>query len=833
MSSNSENPLIQAARRQADAARRMSARGSGSDPPGGAWATEPQGWSEYELLGEIRRGGQGVVYRAVQRSTRRVVALKVLRESPLAIERDRARFDREVQILASVSHPNVVTIHDSGTRDGWRYYVMDFIDGVSLDAHVERQTWASPRQRIEAILTLLVKVCDAVHAAHLHGVIHRDLKPGNILVDSQGEPHVVDFGLARSVQPAGDDSEREAMTQTGQFVGTLPWASPEQAAGRVSEVDVRTDVYSLGVVLYQLLTGRFPYQVTGPLRDVLNEIVASPPQRPRELLRELDDDVETILLKCLEKQPERRYQSAGELARDLRRRLAGEPIDAKRDSMLYILRKSVRRHRAAVFAGGVLLLLLVASTITFRTLYLQQAAARREAADAAREARLRAHETHEAAAFLMDHVAARLTSLLGASDLRAELLGDAYERFASLTRESSDPEVQTDLARLHGKLANLARDLGRPDDAQAHLDSALRIVEEQLQRWPAERPLQTLRADLEGQRGDLARWRGDIETAAQAYGVLHDTYERLTAAEPDDPALLRGLSMACERRAVLAGVQKDPDADLAWSRRMFELKQRVVDQMPDNANARYELSIAHERLGRREPDKATAAGHIEAAMRIREELVEQSPQDGRFLRALSISYEQMAIRAGAARDPAADRQWTERMVELKLRLIAIEPQNALYQHDYAVSLERMSSHLRKDDPAKALALSAEALETFRRLEAADPRSVRFAADVEQSLFTVGLRARAAGEIDLARQRWVELLERHDRADVVVPPDPRRPFGRAQLLCILAELEHAAGRLEDMRRYREAARRQLEALATDGGADESADRLHARLDALPD
>ncbi len=306
----------------------------------------------YTILREIHRGGQGVVYQALQKSTNRKVAIKVLKEGPFAGPMHRARFEREVQVLGQLGHPNIVTIHDSGSAAGQHYFVMDYIAGQPLDVYM-----SSGARGIRQTVELFRKICDAVSAAHLKGVIHRDLKPGNICVDATGEPRVLDFGLAKI---ATSDSDAEAMTVTGQFLGSLPWASPEQAEGSSSKIDLRTDVYSLGVVLYQMLTGRFPYEVVGGMRDVLDRIMTAEPARPRTIRREIDDEVETIVLKCLAKERDRRYQSAGELARDLGRYLDGEPIEAKRDSVRYLLRKKMRRHRAA--AAVVLAIVAVGAT---------------------------------------------------------------------------------------------------------------------------------------------------------------------------------------------------------------------------------------------------------------------------------------------------------------------------------------------------------------------------------------------------------------------------------------------------------------------------------------
>ena len=321
----------------------------------------------YELVGQVHRGGQGVVYRAVQTATGRDVAIKVMHEGPFVGPRSKARFEREVRILGQLKHPNIVTIHDSGTAVGNHYFVMDYIPGQPLDAHMGSRKWS-----VDETLRLFAKICEAVNAAHLRGIIHRDLKPTNIQIDESGEPQILDFGLAKTETDDSDvTTQRQATTVTGQFLGSLPWASPEQADGMPEQIDLRTDVYSLGVILYQMLTGRFPYPVAGRMREVLGNILEAEPTRPRTIRKDVNDEVETIVLKCLAKEPGRRYQSAGDLARDIHRYLAGQPIEAKRESTLYVLRKQMRRYRAPLAAGLAFVVLLIASSIVAWSLYIE------------------------------------------------------------------------------------------------------------------------------------------------------------------------------------------------------------------------------------------------------------------------------------------------------------------------------------------------------------------------------------------------------------------------------------------------------------------------------
>lgn len=419
----------------------------------------------YEVDSEIHRGGQGVVYLATQRSTQRQVAIKVLRRGMLANVADRARLEREAQVLGSLRHPNVVTVHDFGVMDGSCYLIMDYIAGESLDAHLKRRPLG-----VRETLRLFARICDAVNAAHLAGVIHRDLKPSNIRVDGRGEPHVLDFGLAKWTEADGFGE----MTHTGEFVGSLPWAAPEQVAGSPTRIDTRTDVYALGVVGYQMLTGQFPYDVKDALPRVIEHIQHDSPVRPGARRSGVDDEAETIVLKCLAKERERRYQTAGEIARDLERYLAGEPIEAKRDSNAYLVRKMLLRYRVPVALTAFATLLLGASTIALWTMYQgkqreferAEAALTREATSRARAER-RTRDMQRVAGFQAEILQAIDPLEMGVQfkrQLRAELRA-ALER----QRIGAWPEQRT---RTPEEVAEALVDFDRLTDALHPADIA-------------------------------------------------------------------------------------------------------------------------------------------------------------------------------------------------------------------------------------------------------------------------------------------------------------------------------------------------------------------------
>ena len=311
---------------------------------------------DYELLQEVGRGGMGVVYRAYQQSLDRFVALKMIPNAAFAASQDLARLRAEALAAARLHHPNIVPVYEVGEHNGQPWFSMQFVEGITLS-----QRLTDGPLKAELAIALLLPIVEAIGSAHRAGVLHRDLKPSNVLITADGEPFVTDFGLAKRV-PAADDAKNfnhakfeAGLTLSGAILGTPSWMSPEQAAGQTDAIDVTTDVYSLGAVLFAMLTGRPPFQSSNAL-DTLLMVMEQDPPAIRVLNSRIDADLEMIIMKCLQKPRDLRYSSTDELASDLRAWLNHEPVSARRSTITNVITRLFREsHHATILQNWGLL----------------------------------------------------------------------------------------------------------------------------------------------------------------------------------------------------------------------------------------------------------------------------------------------------------------------------------------------------------------------------------------------------------------------------------------------------------------------------------------------
>lgn len=427
----------------------------------------------YELAGRLGQGGMGTVWRATQFGTHRQVAIKLMGAASLGSDRARQRFEREVELAARLEHPSIVRLYDSGSHGGICHYAMELIDGPNLDRYVEDNQLA-PRQ----ILALMRDVCLAVQYANQRGVIHRDLKPSNILVTIEGgspTPHVVDFGLAKALN---DDGISPTLTRDGQYAGTPAFMSPEQASGRWDGIDTRTDVYGLGATLYLLLAGQPPHDQQGPRYEVLRRVANDEVRRPRQLNKQLDAELEALLLKALNRDPEDRYASAGELAQDIERYLKGDPLQAAPLSARARLLKFVRKHRVPLGVAAAVVLVLAAATLISTWQAVRATRARNNEAEqrklaqqaAAREAAQR--QQAEAEALLLESFFQALdpdAEQKGDPDLRTRLVARLDQAAMSLDKDAGDSLGR---ARLRNALGETQLHLGEAGEAERLFQAA-------------------------------------------------------------------------------------------------------------------------------------------------------------------------------------------------------------------------------------------------------------------------------------------------------------------------------------------------------------------------
>ncbi len=686
----------------------------------------PDRIGSYRILGVLGEGGMGRVYEAEQATTRRRVAVKVVRYGARLDDHHVKLFLREVRALGLLKHPGIAAVHEAGqTDDGEHYLVMELVDGEPLDDYLRRTAPDDPGSRsvIRQRLALFLEITDAIAYAHLRGVIHRDIKPANILVSDPTRPgpdgsapapvppiKVLDFGLARLTDP--DVSMTSPLSEVGRIQGTPAYMSPEQVRGDPDAIDIRTDVYSLGVILYEMLTGRRPYDLEGkPLHEVLRIVSDSPPVRADSVVRGLRGDIQTILQKALAKDPERRYQSVRTLADDIERYLGDQPIVARPPSATYQLRKLVARHKMPFAFLATLFVLLVAFGVAMSvqlrlqrreaqraeriSAFLQEMLASADPAAAGRDATVRE---------VLDLTARDVSrGLDDEPDVRATIhhtIGEAYLALGEF--EASEEQIRAALdiwkertslddehrIRSEVVLGNVLRSRGRYAEAESLLTGALAVRR------------RTLGADA----------RAVAATLHDLAGVVH-LRSRLAEAE----------SLLVEAMAVCRRV--GPGADVELARCLNALSSVEKDRgrlEPAERYSREALTIRRELYDGDHPQVATSLSdlslilsargkHAEAREIGREALEQWRRLVGNEHPTVATSLGNLAYVIAADGNHAAAEPFHREALELKHKLLGEEhPDVTIAYNNCAVNLLSQQDYVDGEPAAR------KALDGFRR-----------------------------------------------------------------------------------------------------------------------
>lgn len=681
---------------------------------------------DYEILREVGRGGMGVVYEARQLSLNRLVALKVLPFAAMLDERQIARFRTEAQAAAQLHHPNIVPVHAVGQERGVHYFAMQFIAGQSLEHAIdELRGYAMPtdptisysrasaavkvaeRERDTAIdsafstrvsthsrtychsvARLMLQAADAVDHAHQLGVIHRDVKPSNLLLDRSGKLWITDFGLARIQSDSG-------VTISGDIVGTIRYMSPEQAAGNSALVDARTDVYALGATLYELLTLR-PAHVGSGRQEILRQIEAVEPASPRSLNPAVPFDLETITLRALAKARDERYPTARALAEDLRRFLNGEPTEARRPTPIDRAAKWALRHRKIVALAATFLVVLTCVSATSALMIAQGERRTKDALAASEANRLRAEEHYQQARQVVDRfggIANELSRLPGAEPLRRTLLNDTLEYYRQfVARAAGDEQLAAEMAGAYHKAAVIAEAIGDRQDALEFCDRSLQLFAELTAKSPDDETLQARQANAYNSLGLLLGATGKSQKALEAYARAIQLQQAIADRRPGAAQPEQSLAETYSNLGLLQGQLGDKNAarkSLAAAIRLFK---QLLKEEPRDVDLRHTLAIGYNNLSfvERGDDWNDSETSCRSAIALLDELVAENSSRLAFRSDLALCQNNLGSILGHREDWEAACESYRKAIELQRQLTRQAGAVVLYRRDLAVSLNNLA-----------------------------------------------------------------------------------------------------------------------------------------------
>jgi tetratricopeptide (TPR) repeat protein len=807
---------------------------------------------DYELLEEIARGGMGVVFKARQLSLGRTVALKMILSGQFASGQEVGRFQREAEAAANLDHPHLVPIYEIGIHEGIHYFSMKLIEGGNLSQHIPRLL-----QDARASAQLLRTVARAVDHAHQHGLLHRDLKPGNILLDAQAQPHVTDFGLAKRVAgPAGAGA-----TQSGAIVGTPSYMAPEQAAGSKG-LSTAADVYALGAILYHLLTGRPPFVGATPLETLLQVVECEPP-RPSSLQAGVDRDLETICLKCLHKDPERRYPGAAALADELTRYLNGEPIHARPVGPAERLWRWARRRPwpAALAAALCLSVVVGFGLVTWQ--WRRAAEESRRAEQGFREADKRFRQAQQAVNdFCKRATDSDAGELPAAQPLRQELLkvglgyykrflkernadaglrrdladaqvhvgllagsagslteaAEAYDQALSLYRgllvdHPDDSALQAALARTYHRLGRLQIATGRPAAGRESYQQALTWSELLEQEFPGSAEWSNHGATVLSDLGAWHRSQGQLPEALGCLGTARARLEESIRGHPDVPELRQTLAITLIR---LAGIH---DLELLGQRdeavRLYREASATLAGIPAARRQRLELKLCRQLVWRQLGLAAAYQGHpaqglaeVEAGHAVLIELARAYPEVSALQSDLADSHRSLGHlyrdfpQLTRQKHPPVDRYRKaetcyQEAQALLVKLVARDASAAEYRNDLAkCHFDLASVYARQRRRAEEQAAYQRAVDHRIQVVSDNPENLVYRSDLAVTLNNLGW---CLYEQNRKAEGLTYLLQALEHRRFAFAQAPTVPFYRrtlSQALDSLCNACRAADRLED-------------------------------------
>jgi serine/threonine protein kinase/tetratricopeptide (TPR) repeat protein len=772
--------------------------------PGGDQPAPVRG---FEILGVLGRGGMGVVYKAKQLGLNRLVALKMIRAGEHADPERLERFYAEARAAARLQHPHIVQIYEVGEQDGRPYFAMELVDGGNVAQH-----WNGTPQPSQAAAELVRTLAEAVHYAHEHGIVHRDLKPANILLSGEwgvgsGEykagkhdgcsersgtqgvakgdgaggprlpdhaglseggavrrptphspfpnPKITDFGLAKQLDSSS------GQTHSGAIVGTPSYMAPEQAAGKVHEIGPAADVYALGSILYEALTGRPPFKAETPL-DTLQQVLNSEPLSPSRLQPKIHRDLETICLKCLEKEPPKRYTSARDLADELGRHLRNEPIQARPISSFGRVSRWCWRNPALAAASGLAaaaLLIAAGISLAFGVYQYRSAASLSEQRDLAQENLQLANANFDLARKAVDeyYTVATKEPLLQKENMRnvrkliLEKALPLYRGFRAQRRDDAD--IEASLAANYFRVGSITAEIGRKTDAIEAYQQALLIREKLVAAHPDAIQLRNELASTYNNLGNMQNEVGQREAAGKSYEQARQIQEQLVATQPEVDEYRFNLARTYNNLGRVQFHTHQPRAAADSYERARQIQEKLVAAQPRENEYAFELARTYNNVGllqRETAQPAEAIKSFEQAIKIQEKLVALEPEVTEYQFELARTYHNVGILHFLNGRPAPAGKFYEQARRMRETLVALQPEVTAYQYNLAVTYSDIGLFQKSTgDPAAAVKSYERGLTRFA------PFAKKHPGDQALRNTLIGLRSGLAGAL--------AYLGKHERA----------------------------------------------------------------------